>query len=698
MGTSARAPRISPEQALQEVQKIRAAGREDLLPRYFQQEGLNPADYQDANSPGGGLEAVAHAWGTGLRSSVNALEGTLRSPFQLMAGAGRAMGNYFIGPEAGAAIADNTPGAGPNKLADLLNLPTANNSFERAAAPVVEDAARAVPFALGGGALGMASAIASSVGAGMSQRFAEEHGVGIGGQAAAGLAVGLAIPAIMHGSAASIQRVMAGAAQQRQTAQQLQTILQQATGTDAVSFGQVAQGGIGRPLEKELRQSAGGSGAFRKTIAAQSEAMGNRVKDATKQLGGAASPERAGRAIQRGITEGFLPSFRSNSQQLYSQAEKLVPDATLSTPAATKALFDAQGGPYDATKYFTGLGHPYFQQWGDDLQNALVAHAAKGIPFGLLRDFRSRLGDIMSGRQAIEGLNQADLKLLYGALSDDMRTAVAATGGPAATTAWDRASKYWAAGMNRVENVLQPLLDKGVPEKAFTAMMSGTKDGATVLRSTMRSLNPAERQVVTATALSRLGKAAANAQDAAGEVFDPVRFVNQWATLAPEARAALFTGTNPQIVRDLNTLAKGAAVLKKSGQELGNPAQVASSGLWNAILTGIATGTAGTVFGGLETGAKLGGALIAGKAAMLGGSHQLAQRVFTNPKMIRWLTGTTALPLGAMYAQLTQLAKMSEQWNAEDRTLAKEFIGHFQGQDLAKMNVLRALTDATAVR
>lgn len=692
-----------PEQVRQDIAKIKATGRDDLLKRYFERNGLNPDDYKDGpsagQSSGGGItdNPLIHALLVGNRAVASGLESAVRMPSNLAAGAVHAFGDYFAGPGAGSAMASVVPGAGPNRVADVLHLPTARNAFEQTAAPVVEDAASAVPLALGSGPLGIASAIASGVGSGVAQRIAADHGIGLGGQTATGLAVGLVIPAIMHGGAATIQRVMAGAAQQRQTAQQLQTIMQQATGSDAASLGQFTQGGIGSTVDKELRQSAGGAGVFRKTLDEQSTAMGNRVNDITKTLGGSSSPERAGRAVQRGIEEGFLPRFRSQSQQLYDQAEQLVPASTTFVPQETLNFFGSQGGRDDATRVFQGLGHPFLQQWGQDLQNEILKNSNTGVTFGLLRDFRSRLGDIMSGKQAIEGLNQTTVKKLYGALSDDMRTAVAANGGPAGVQAWDRAAKHWAAGMGRIENVLQPILDKNVPEKAFTSLMSGTKDGATALRSTMRSLNTAEREVVSSTALSRLGKAAVSAQDASGEVFDPVRFVNQWATLAPESRSALFTGVNPQVVRDLNTIARAASVIKNSGQALGGPPATASAGLLTAIMKGLGAGAIGGAIGGPGTGAAITGAMLGGKAAATGGSYLLAERVFTNPRMIRWLTGTTQLPIGAMYAQMTQLSKMSEKWNAEDRALAKAVVNQFSGVDVAKMNVIRALSDATAV-
>lgn len=715
MGTSAReqtAPGY-PEKLRQEIQMAKQKGfSDDDISAFIRSEKFNDAEFRQnpkafapSGSGNGGalsaignaLEPIGHALQVGDRAVVSGVESALRMPSNLAAGAMHAFGNYFGGDRAGSALAGMVPGAGPNRVADMLGRPTARNAFERTTAPLLEDAASAVPLALGSGPLGMASAIASGVGAGMAQRLADEHGVGIGGQAAAGLAVGLAIPAIMHGGAAAIQRVMAGAAQERQTAQQLQTIMQQATGTDAASLGQFTQGGLGGTLDKELRQSAGGAGVFRKTLDEQSSAMGNRVKDITKTLGGSSSPERAGRAVQRGIEEGFLPRFRSQSQQLYDKAEQLVPPSSTFVPHETLNFFGTQGGPYDATRVFEGLGHPFLQQWGKNLNAEVAANANTGVTFGLLRDFRSRLGDIMSGKQAIEGINQTTIKKLYSVLSDDMRNAVASTGGPAGVQAWDRAAKHWASGMGRMENVLQPLLDKNVPEKAFTALMSGTKDGATALRSTMRSLNTAEREVISSTALSRLGKAAASAQDAAGEVFDPVRFVNQWATLAPESRAALFTGVNPQIIRDLNVIARGAAIIKGTGQALGSPPQTASAGLLTAIMKGLGAGAIGGAIGGAGTGVAITGAMLGGKAVATAGSYALAERVFTNPKMIRWLTGTTQLPVGAMYAQMTQLSKMSEKWNAEDRALAKALVNQFSGVDVAKMNVIRALTDATAV-
>lgn len=45
-----------------------------------------------------------------------------------------------------------------------------------------------------------------------------------------------------------------------------------------------------------------------------------------------------------------------------------------------------------------------------------------------------------------------------------MRAAVGQKAGAPGLKAWDRASRFWKAGTDRLEVVLQPLVDKTTPE------------------------------------------------------------------------------------------------------------------------------------------------------------------------------------------------------------------------------------------
>jgi hypothetical protein len=121
-------------------------------------------------------------------------------------------------------------------------------------------------------------------------------------------------------------------------------------------------------------------------------------------------------------------------------------------------------------------------------------------------------------------------------------------------------------------------------ETAFKALFSGSREGATMLRSTMRSLPPAEKRLVASTVLRNLGKAKPFDQDDVGQVFNPETYLTRWNTLAPEARAALFDGIDPAFSKDLTALAKAMNLQREAQRTLANPAGTAvNTAAWSVM-------------------------------------------------------------------------------------------------------------------
>jgi hypothetical protein len=265
--------------------------------------------------------------------------------------------------------------------------------------------------------------------------------------------------------------------------------------------------------------------------------------------------------------------------------------------------------------------------------------------------------------------------------------------GSEALRAWDRAETYYRAGSDRIERVLQPLLDKKTPERAFGALLSGTKEGATVLRSTMRSLKGDEKRLVASTVLRRLGKANPSAQDALGDVFSPETYLTNWNKLSPEAKGALFEGIDPMVTKDLNGLAQAMELQRKASNVLPNRSGTASNTAFWSILNGLAGGVTGLAMGG---GAAKGAMIGAGATMAAAGTGKvLAEKVFTNPRMIRWLVKQTKVPLGAIQQELVILAKDSQRWDAESRDIADEIGNTFSNVDWRTMGLATAVADAT---
>ena len=122
------------------------------------------------------------------------------------------------------------------------------------------------------------------------------------------------------------------------------------------------------------------------------------------------------------------------------------------------------------------------------------------LPFGAVQRMRTLVGDRLGSPGLTTDVSTGQLKQLYGAISDDIRSA--ATGaGPEAAQAFTRANRFYRAGSERIEGTIQPLIGSKVPEKVFDSLISGSKSGGTQIRTVMRSLTPTQQDIVTGTAI-----------------------------------------------------------------------------------------------------------------------------------------------------------------------------------------------------
>ncbi len=639
---------------------------------------VDPAPYMT-----GGDNAFLRALGLTGRAGVQGVGNLVGMPFSMLGAGLQAAGinpPEILRPQGQAA-------------ADQLGLPEPRTPGERMAVAGGEGAITAIPFAAAGAP---GASVLLGAGSGVAGQGAAEMGASPEGQMLASMAVGMGVPVAGALGAEAIRHALAGSASQRAASRQAQALFEVGTGASP-TLGQVAQGGFARTVEGGLRNVPGATQTFRRALDEQANQIGRRTAAIAGRYSMSGTPTIAGQAVRRGIQDGFVPQFRAKANQLYNQIFRLVPEDTPVLPSNTINLFARQSSAYKAADVFDGLDHPWLQKWSTNLSDALQKDP-QGIPLGVLKDFRSRLGEMLTGADLVDGLSLRDVKMLYGAVSDDMRTAIVQKGGAPAAKAWDRASNFWKAGTSRLETVLQPLIDKNTPEQAFNALMSGTRDGATVLRSTMRSLSIGEKRLVAATVLRRLGKSPGHLQNAAGDVFSPETYLTNWAKLSPESKMALFEGVDPMLIKDLNTLGKSLELIRGSNRALPNPSGTASNTAFWSIINGLSAGGTGLVFGGPGTALTTGAIGATSPALAAGTSKFLAEKVFTNPKAIRWLVRQTKVPFGALGQELAILAKDAKKWAPEDREVAEDMVAMLGNVNWPQVFTARAVADATAAR
>ena len=627
---------------------------------WLEGQGVNPNDYLDAGPSvlqrigrGAGLAGRAVVQGLGAASDIMPWNAPQRIAGQI------------------AGIPAQAPTG--QRGADQIGLPRPETPGERTGVAAGEGA---IMGALsGGGPLGTLLGAAS----GTAGQAAKESGAGPLGQAGASVAVGLGVPAMGKIAAGAIRIAFAGTAARRTEARAALDLIQGGDPDAAVSLGQVA-GGIAPTVQGGLRNTPTAISRFRKSFDEQAENMrGQMGQIADRVTGRKATPEAAGRVVQRGIEDGFIPRFRGMANELYGKVFAMLPKDFTVQPVNTAKIFIAQGNLAAKARPFSeNIATPTLKKWGDDLAQTLDDSPDGSISFEVLKEFRSKIGNMISGTDLVTDVAKGDLKQLYGALSQDMKYAIAQTN-PKALPAWNRAQLYWEKGSDRIQNVLQPIMDKKTPEVAFKALFNGSRDGATVLRSTMRSLGPEERRVVGATVLRNIGKAKPFDQDEVGQLFDPQVFLTRWNTYSPEARTALVESMGPMMGKDLDRLAKVASMQKAAYRVMPNPAGTASNtafwGIMTAMAGGLTSGTAAALGGGSVTV----GLSAAAPTILAGVGANLTARAFTNPRIVHWMVGQTKVPYSALGMQLGILAKDSQKWDPESRDAAQELLGMFRG-------------------
>jgi hypothetical protein len=631
-----------------------------------------------AQIEGGGGGGIGRTLGLVGRANVQGLGNMVGLPF---AAAGLAY-NKVTGNQPPAML---QPQGGA--VADQMGLPTPQNAGERIGVAGAEGMAGAAAF----GAAGIGPPIAGAMlggASGVAGQGAAEMGFGPMGQMAASLAVA-GSPVLATVGAAAFRSAIAGSEARREAARQSMALLQAGNPSAPVTLGQVAEGGMARSIEGTLRNAPGGSRTFRKTLDAQSDDMAERLPKIADRVGPAGTRESAGAALQFGIKEGFIPRFKAASRHLYERAYRLIGPETpvhlskSGTLATQQNELAAAARPLSddiATGPIRGI-----------IENIATTMEAMpgGVPFKVVKELRSRVGAMLDGDELVQGLNLRDADRLYKTLSEDMRTAIAGQGDDA-LKAWDKATAFYKEGSENIAKRLQPLIDKKEPERAFNALMSGTKDGATMLRQTMRSLAPEERHLIWSTTLRGLGKANPSSVDD----FSPDVFFRRWKELSPEAKASLSEATDPSITDDLNRLAEAIALRKDAANVMPNPAGTAL----NTAAWGVVNGLTGGIVGGMAGRAGTGALIGAGGTTLAVGGSKLAAKVLTNPKIIRWMVKQTKAPLASLPAHLAVLAKQSESWDPESREIAQELSSTLGGLDWRPILLARAVADATARR
>jgi hypothetical protein len=484
--------------------------------------------------------------------------------------------------------------------------------------------------------------VAANVAGSQAAQVAAENDVGPAGQVLAGTLAGIATTGVRPALAEATKRLFRGGEAGRQrTAQNIQDF--EAAGTTP-SAGSATQSRRVQAAESFLSKLPGSAGRMAAKGDQLSKDLGSNIERLASQLSPKASGEQAGRAITKGVTgdDGFIAQFKTKSAQNYDQLDNFVKkDAPFALPKTTQALDDLTKpipGAEKTSKFFVNSTIRSIKEAMD----ADLGAGKNTIPYEAVKKIRSIVGEQLADAPFAGDVPRSQWKKLYSALSDDIEVN-AAGAGQQAKDALSRANRYHAAGMKRIDAISAVIDKNGGPEAVFRAATSGAKEGATTLRAVMQSLPNEARKVLSASVLRRLGRSTPGKQDALGEAFSTETFLTNWNTLSPQAKAVLFDRFGSAFRQDMDAVASVASNLRSGSKVFQNPSGTAQAGLGAATAGAFALSV---LQGNVGTATAIGGGVA---------TANLASRLLTYPRFVKWLAKTTKAPPQALPALLVQL-------------------------------------------
>lgn len=352
--------------------------------------------------------------------------------------------------------------------------------------------------------------------------------------------------------------------------------------------------------------------------------------------------DSVGRTVIRGV-DGFVERFNDKARVLYDRIP-IRPEKRVSATNFQSQL-ETVGTDFVSDPQF-GFMNPDITS---RLRGALAESPDGMISYGALKGLRTRVGNKIDAGRLIGDEAQGDLKLIYGALSEDMAKA-AADHSPSAMRAFERANSYWAAGRGRIDDILNPLVRSSIESDVYKAVFRGSKDGARRLRSLRSSLDPGEWDAVVAQTIRDMGRAGAGHGDDTLTEFSADRFVTNYKNFQKSGSLKVLFGGEKYRGLDeaMQNLFKASGSLKEASR-MANTSNTSTSLAYMGLLSGTGWGATGSVAGGVAAGAT--------SVGLPWGSAKL----ITSPAFVNWLARGAATPItpSAMSAHMARLGAIA---------------------------------------
>ena len=452
------------------------------------------------------------------------------------------------------------------------------------------------------------------------------------------------------------------------------------------TLGQVSQKRGIQTVEMVLGNFPGSSGRIASHALKAQDDLGKVAFNTAKNLINKTLPSsevEVGKTITQGIkngvnaSDGFVGRFQSRVGQLFEEASQLVPKNTLVSLESTLTKLKDLVAPIKGAEATSLI---LKNQFLDDILKGLQTDVAKNggkLSWEAVKALRSKIGNKLSSFDLIPDVDKAQLKMIYGALSEDLKLTAKGISKEAYNKIL-RADKFYSKGLKRIEDYLQPIMKVADPDRIVSTLLNSAKEGVSRINAIKKSLKPEQYKIFLSSIIDRMGRIQP-AQALGGEVlegtgkFSSETFLTNWARLSDSAKQALFKGkgwesivmkdgTKFNPIKNIDDIVKISSIIRQSGKTFKNPSGTAD----RVVGQGIVLGGGATAFTGNP-------AFIFGVLGAIGGAN-ITSRMFTNPSFIKWLAqGTKIASTKGMDGVLTHLGKLGTvMGNADSET--RQFI------------------------
>jgi hypothetical protein len=319
--------------------------------------------------------------------------------------------------------------------------------------------------------------------------------------------------------------------------------------------------------------------------------VGTKADEVAQGFGGASPASGAGDTARSAIKDWITGESAKTTSDLYKKVDTLInPDVKTPLDATRDVIADI------ATKR-SAAALPSGKATDAVLE---AVQRADGLTYEGVKTLRTNVGEMLKGGILPEGVSGSELKQIYGGLSKDLGTSVAAAGGPKASAAFDRANKYYGLVSDRRESLAKIIgADGNAPaETVFSRLeaMAGSSSRADIskLAQARKAIGADDWNEVASTVVSRLGR------DVEGN-FSPQRFITAYGKLSDAGKSVLFRSTGKSdLASHLDDIATVSSRFKEL-QKFANPSGTARNSLWAGLGGGLVAApltTITTVLGG----------------------------------------------------------------------------------------------------